>query len=242
MDGHAINAMDFESYAGQMVRYYDNLSNDARKTHESRWAARYREEFNTPGNWLREVALALQDATRGKRVVELACGHCRWTPFIAEVAESVLATDLAPNMLEWGRQLLPHAAPQTHNIELRLANAYRPDEIDGEFDAAAVVNFFQHVPIARHDDFLILLHAKLLPGATVFIACNHLPDRKSLFTRGDGTRDTYTRRTRPDGTVYEIIDNIFDGPGLRLLLSPHAEGRVNYVSGQKYWWVTYTVA
>src|SRR5262245_39555394 len=91
--------VDYDHYSGQMVRYYDNPSNDARKTHETRWARHYRREFEKPGSWLRQVALALQDQVRDRRVLELACGHCRWTPFMAEVAESVLAVDLAPNML-----------------------------------------------------------------------------------------------------------------------------------------------
>src|SRR5438094_2175716 len=87
-------------YQGQLLRYYDNPSNDARRTHEARWAWHYRHEYNKPGNWLRQTALALQETVGGRRVLELACGHCRWTPFIAEVAESVLATDLSPNMLQ----------------------------------------------------------------------------------------------------------------------------------------------
>jgi len=235
--------MNFDTYSGQMLRYYDNLSNAARKTHESRWARHYREGYNTPGNWLREVALAVQDVARGKRVLELACGHCRWTPFIAEVAESVLATDLAPNMLEWGRNLLHYAAPDAHNVEFRLADAYRPDEIEGDFNAGVVINFFQHVPIARQDEFLIFLHAKLGAGATVFLGANHIPPamQRFLFRRDDGTRDTYTRRIRPDGTEYDIIDNVFESAGLRMLLQPHAREDVCYTSGERYWWVTYTV-
>jgi SAM-dependent methyltransferase len=241
---HGGLGMDFETYSGQMVRYYDNLSNAARLTHESRWARHYRREFEKEGNWMREVALALQETVRGRRVLELACGHCRWTPFIAEVAESVLATDLAPNMLQWGRSLLHYAMPEAHNVDFRLANAYRADEIDGEFDAAAVINFFQHVPIAQRDEFLIFLHARLGPGAKVFLAANHIPPemQRFLFRRDDGTEDTYTRRVRPDGTTYDIIDNVFDGAGLRGLLQSHARGDLQYTSGERYWWVTYTVA
>ena len=235
--------MDFQTYRGQMLRYYDNLSNSARQTHEARWARFYRKDYNTPGSWLREVALAVQDAARGKRVLELACGHCRWTPFIAEVAQSVLATDLAPNMLSWGRNLLHYALPDATNVQFCLADAYRADEIEGEFDVGVVINFFQHVPIARHDEFLIMLHAKLGPGATVFLAANHINEdmQRFLFHR-DGSRDTYTRRIRPDGSEYYIIDNVFTGADLRMLLQPHARGDVNYTSGEKYWWVTYTVA
>ena len=233
--------MDFESYSGQMVRYYDNPSNDARKTHESRWARRYRRDFDTPGHWMREVALALQDTTRRRRALELACGHCRWTPFIAEVAESVLAVDLAPNMLSWGKQLFHYAAPDAANVDFRLADAYRPDEIDGDFDAGVVINFFQHVHFARHDDYLILLHAKLGPGAKVFLAANHFGEmfRRNLF-RKDGAPDTYSRRTRPDGTEYDIIDNELDRRTVMMLLEPHAR-EVKYTKGLLYWWVTYTV-
>ena len=231
--------IDLEQYHGQLLRYYDNESNDARRTHESRWAQHYRKEFETPGNWLRETALALQETVRGKRVLELACGHCRWTPFIAEVAESVLATDLAPNMLTWGRRLFAYAAPQARNVDFLLADAFRADEIAGDFAAAAVINFFQHVPTARQDEFLIFLHAKLGPGARIFLAANHIKGRfkEHLVRRGD---DLYSRRKRPDGTAYEIIDNEFDEASLRMILESHAD-EVRYTSGEEYWWVTYTV-
>jgi len=230
---------ELAQYQGQLLRYYDNPSNDARRTHEARWARHYREEYNKPGNWLRETALALQDATRGRRVLELACGHCRWTPFIAEVAESVLATDLSPNMLQWGRTLFAYAAPQASNVGFELADAFRPDEIAGEFEAAAVINFFQHVPVARQDEFLILLHAKLGAGSSVFLAASHIKEsfRKHLVRRGD---DLYSRRKRPDGSTYQIIDNDFDEESLRMLLESHAD-EVSYTSGEEYWWVTYVV-
>jgi SAM-dependent methyltransferase len=237
--GHG-GLVDYDAYSGHMLRYYDNTSNDARKTHESRWARHYRKVYNTPGHWLREVALALQDAARGRRVLELACGHCRWTPFMAEVAESVLAVDLAPNMLSWGRQLFHYAAPEARNVDFRLADAYRPDEIEGDFDAGVVINFFQHVPYARHDEFLIMLHAKLGPGATVFIAANHFGPEfcGALFQKGGG-RDTYSRRTRPDGTEYDIIDNELDRRTVMMLLEPHARD-IRYAKGSAYWWVSYT--
>jgi SAM-dependent methyltransferase len=233
--------VDYDHYSGQMVRYYDNPSNEARKTHEARWARHYRREFEKPGSWLREVALALQETVRDRRVLELACGHCRWTPFMAEVAESVLATDLAPNMLTWGRNLFTHAAPDATNVQFRLADAYRPDEIEGEFTAAAVINFFQHVPAARQDEFLILLHGKLDPGAKIFLAANHIPPKiRKQLVQHDGVPDLYSRRSRPDGTSYEIIDNVFDEPDLRLLFGPHVKN-FKYTSGLEYWWITYEV-
>jgi len=231
--------MTFEQYSGQMLRYYDNTSNDARKTPEARWARHYRREYETPGNWLREVALALQDHVRGRDVLELACGHCRWTPFVADVARSVLATDLAPNMLHWGMCLFCYAAPRARNVRFRLADAYRPDAIDGRFDAASVINFFQHVPTARQHEVLRRLGEKLGPGARVFLAANHIKGkfRTTLERRGD---DLFSVRKRPDGTSYEIIDNVFDERTLCTLIEPHG-CRIRYTSGQEYWWLTYTV-
>ena len=231
--------MDFDQYSGQMLAYYDNPSNDARNTHEARWARHYRREFETPGNWLREVALALQEHVRGRDVLELACGHCRWTPFVAEVAKSVLATDLAPNMLHWGKCLFAYAAPQARNVRFRLADAYRVGEIHGSFDAASIINFFQHVPTARQHEFLGQLGTRLGPGGKVFLAANHLKGRfrERLERRGD---DLFSRRKRPDGTSYEIIDNIFDESLVQALLEPHGDA-VRYTSGEEYWWVTYTV-
>jgi SAM-dependent methyltransferase len=232
-------AVNFEQYSGQMLAYYDNPSNDARNTHEARWARHYRREFETPGNWLREVALALQEQMRGRDVLELACGHCRWTPFVAEVARTVLVTDFAPNMLHWGECLFAHAAPKARNVRFRLADAYRVDEIEGTFDAASVINFFQHVPTARQHEFLSRLDSKLGPGGKVFLAANHLksPFRDKLQRRAD---DLFSRRKRPDGTIYEIIDNIFDEESIHALLKAHGTD-VSYTSGEEYWWATYTV-
>lgn len=229
---------DFERYHGEMVRYYDNPSNDARNTHEAMWARHYRKEFETPGNWLREVALALQETVRGRDVLELACGHCRWTPFVAEVAKSVLATDLAPSMLHWGQCLFYYAAPRARNVRFRLADAYRPDLIEGDFNAASVINFFQHVPAARQGSFLSLLGEKIGSGGRVFLAANHLKGRfrEKLERRGD---DLFSRRKRPDGTMYHIIDNVFEEQSLRELLDPFGT-EIQYTSGEEYWWVTYT--
>ena len=74
---HRANYDELELYQGRLLRYYNNESNDARRTHEARWAQHYRKEFEKPGSWLRETALALQDVVRGRQVLELACGHCR---------------------------------------------------------------------------------------------------------------------------------------------------------------------
>jgi SAM-dependent methyltransferase len=239
-----VDLQDYHAYAHHMVRYYDNPTNDARRTGDAEWARHYRAEFDRADHF-GEVARAAQDAVRGKRALEVACGHCRWTPFLAEVAEHVLATDAAPNMLEWGKRIMSHALPGATNVGYLLADAYRPDEIPGgPFAAATVMNFFQHVPTAKQDAFLILLHARLSPGATVFLGANHFSSRfrEELFRKpSTDPRDTYSTRHRPDGTTYEIIDNEFDEAAIEMILAPHARD-LKYTSGKSWWWVTTQVA
>ena len=64
--------------------------------------------------------------------------------------------------------------PGALEVADRLVVLQHPDEIAGDFDAAVVINFFQHIPTARQDEFLIFLHASLGPGAKVFLAANHI--------------------------------------------------------------------
>jgi SAM-dependent methyltransferase len=233
---------DHSEYARRMLRYYNNPSNDARRTGDAAWARYYRARYGRKGHWLREVALAAQDAVRGRRVLELACGHCRWTPFLAEAAEHVLATDAAPNMLEWGRRIMTCALPGAANVEFLLADAYRPERIPGDFTAATVMSFFQHVPTAQQEEFLDRLHARLGAGAIIFLAANHLSPRAqtSLFRKDQDPRDTYSIRHRPDGATYEIIDNVFDQAQIQALLSPRATD-LRFTSGKSWWWVTYAI-
>jgi hypothetical protein len=104
------------------------------------------------------------------------------------------------------------------------------------------MNWFEHIPRARHEEFLKALHNKVGRGAQVFIAMVHLCDewRAQLFTK-PGEADFYGVRQRPDGSRYEIIDNVFGEEELRRIFAPRSK-RLKVRSGKAYYWVTYQTA
>jgi SAM-dependent methyltransferase len=85
--------MDYTEYFRELTDYY-NHSRIPSKVMTG--AAEIREEFNRPDSWVRECAESLQQTLTKRRVLEIACGSGRWTQFIADVAERVVAADPCP--------------------------------------------------------------------------------------------------------------------------------------------------
>jgi len=206
------------NYAKALRDYYNHPANPVHLNRVSDKAREVDMQSSQPGHWRWELALALRRALRGKRVLEIACGTGVWTRVIVDVAGFVLATDASPR------------------IQL---DAYDLASAPGEFDAALAINWLQHVPCARHAEFLDLLHRKLRRGATVFIGTSHRSAewRADLF-RPPGEPDFYSRRTRPDGCEYEVIDNLFSKEELGRIFAPVAS-RLRFRSAQAYSWITY---
>lgn len=161
---------------------------------------------------------AIQDAMRGKRVLEVACGTGYWTERAVKTAGHITAIDAAPETLEIARaKKLP-----SDRVDFRLGDAYLLDGT-GTFDAGLAMFWFSHVPKARIEEFLHGLHAVLEKGSTVFMAENML--QKGIggdFIRKPGIVDTFKQRTLADGSVYEVLKNYYDRSELEALLSPFA--------------------
>ena len=111
----------------------------------------------------------------------------------------------------------------------------------GPFDCAIAVNFFQHIPIARHGEFLETLHRKLGSCGQVFIAINRLRHgTRARFYQKPEEPDTFDARQLADGSVYEIIDNVFTEETFRSIFEDRAIN-LRYHCGGNYYWVTYEV-
>jgi len=229
---------DFEQYRQEMASYYDHASQVAYLFDAAEFARQYDAVYAEEGSWLRDLALAIQDITRGKRVLEIASGHGRWTRYIAQVASRVLATDASDRMLAQARQVV-NAGGDLSRLRCTFArvDAFEIDRVEGAFDCAVTVNFFQHIPIKRHGAFLDALHRKLQSGTQVLIAVNRLQrqTRARLF-RKPGEDDLFDLRLLIDGRVYEIIDNVFQPEQLRDRVRDFSIHR-----GKKFDWVTYVV-
>jgi SAM-dependent methyltransferase len=191
-----------------------------------------------PQPWVDTMIHALQTALSGRRVLELACGTGHWTSYAAEVARSIMATDIAPAMLARARDKL-RAHP---NVTVAAADAYELEQIAGDFTAGLAMQWFSHIPIAQLMGFLAHWHARLGPGAVVFMADNQRrADDSDPLISIPGDPNTYEIRTLPDRRQYTIIKNYYTAEELRTLLEPAAE-ELQITIGQRWWWLSYRVA
>lgn len=101
---------------------------------------------------IRALASLLRPAVTGRRVLELAAGTGYWTPIIAAVAE---ARDYAG-----GR------------AEFRIADAYEPQAVAGEFDCVVAGYFLSHVPRDRVVPFLDSVVDRVGRGGRVVLLDN----------------------------------------------------------------------
>jgi len=188
--------------------------------------------------WVHTMVQALQIALADRHILELACGTGHWTSYAAEVARSVTATDIAPTMLANARDKL-HAH---RNVTVVAGDAYHLDEIAGDFTAGLAMQWFSHIPKADMTSFLAHWHARLGPGATIFLGDNQrrIDDHDPLISI-PGDPNTYETRTLPTGQQYTIIKNYYTADELRTLLAPAADD-LQITLGQRWWWLSYTVA
>ena len=190
-----------------------------------------------PPSWVLTMVADLRGALRGRRVLEIACGTGHWTMFAAAVAGYVLGIDTSPAMLALARaQGLPPARGT-----FLAADAYDLGAVPGEFDAALAMQWFSHVPRARHDDFLDGLHRRVGAGAVVFLGDNrpHAAMREQPYTR-PGEADTFELRTLPGSPTYEIVKNYFVEEELRAIFAPRATD-LRLTMGERWWWLRYIV-
>lgn len=194
-------------------------------------AAEYEKIFEKPE---RQADLARMRADipacfAGARVLEIACGTGYWTPLIAARAESVLATDYNEETLAIARAKKYAKA----NVRFEQADAYALPSWPQKFSACYAGFWWSHVPLARLDQFLRGLHARLQPGARVVFMDNRYVEGSSTpISRTDAEGNTFQSRKLSDGTRHEVLKN-FPGPAeLRARL-----GREVEVTEYQYYWL-----
>jgi SAM-dependent methyltransferase len=215
-----------DDWPDSLVDYYD-----AR-------APYYDEVYAGPApSWVGELTDAMRSTLAGRHVLEVACGTGLWTRRLADAASTVTAVDAAPGMLAAARR----AVAAHPNVTVRSGDAYRLDGIEATFDGGLAMQWWSHVPYARHAEFLTGWHARLAPGSPVFLGDNQLnPPWDELLLRPPGQRDTYEPRELPDGSRYTIVKNYFTADELRAVLAPYAAGGdVQVTVGTRWWWLSY---
>lgn len=184
-------------------------------------------------------AMYLQ-AFKGAKVLELACGTGYWTSILASTAESVLATDVNPELV----QLTQQRIASLPNARCQVADAYSLEGITEKFSGAFANFWLSHVPKKMLRPFLDTLHSRLQPGALVQFA-DHLDTAgyRSLASSGrrvDEHGDVYEERRLSDGRHFETIKNFPEETELRAHLEEIAD-EITYTEVSSLWVLFYRV-
>jgi len=181
---------------------------------------------------IRAIAIRLSAAVTGRRVLELAAGTGYWTPIMAATARSVVATDINPETLA----IAQARDYPTGTVEFRVADAYAPDAVDGDFDCVVGGYFLSHVPHDRVAAFMQSAVDRAGSGGRIVMVDNLYVDDSNLpISRTDPDGNTYQTRRLDSGDTFEVLKNFYDGNDLKRLVQPYAaQVEVHLLS---YYWL-----
>lgn len=175
----------------------------------------------------------LRELLSGQRVLELACGDGYWTDELAECAESVLATDINPNLLEMAKaRELPEEI-----VQFAVADACNP-KMEGDFNACFAGFWWSHVK--RQDQLDVLKRVRDVVGKDsllILVDNSFVETEKTTIARTDLDGNTYQIHALPDGERYEIVKNFPTDSSLRKrFTSVLRDMRINRY--EHYWMLT----
>lgn len=175
----------------------------------------------------------VRDAMRDHDVLEIACGTGYWTAQIAQVATSVLATDINSEMIELAKaKNLP-----ANKVQFALADAFDP-QVTGTYTACFLGFWWSHVKRQEQEPFLKMLRAKLGKDVLLVMIDNAYVESDSTtiaWTDLDG--NTYQIRTLPSGERFEVIKNYPTDSALRKKLADFVK-EIRIVRSENYWMLT----
>jgi protein-L-isoaspartate O-methyltransferase len=165
---------------------------------------------------LAEMRTQVADILRGHVVLELACGTGYWTGIIADSADSVVATDINPEMLA----LAALRALPADKVQFRVADAYQlPDDL-GSFTAVFIGFWWSHIKREEQERFVTQLRARFGKDIVLVLLDDvYVEGSSETVARTDKEGNTYQIRTAPDGERYEIRKNYPSDSALRKKLA-----------------------
>jgi SAM-dependent methyltransferase len=176
----------------------------------------------------------VREVAAGQRVLELACGTGYWTQQLAEVAESVLATDINVEMLDIARaRALPAG-----KVVFAPADAWDLSTagIEPKFSQCFAGFLWSHVKRDEQGAFLERLTANLGKGTMLVLIDNiYVEGSSTSIARTDLDGNTYQIRTLANGERHEVLKNFPTDSTLRKKLA--ASVRDIRIQRTEYYWM-----
>ncbi len=174
----------------------------------------------------------LEEVLSGHKVLEIACGTAYWTQTIADVAESVLATDINPEMVE----LAKTRGLADDVVQFSLADAFDLPADIGSFTACFAGFWWSHVKREDQEKFLGQLRTKLGKDVLLVLIDNNYVDGSStVIARTDAEGNTYQFRTGDDDQRYEVLKNFPSDSTLRKKMASSV--REIRITRLEYYWM-----
>jgi demethylmenaquinone methyltransferase/2-methoxy-6-polyprenyl-1,4-benzoquinol methylase len=158
---------------------------------------------------------------KDKRVLEVACGTGYWTQCISESAQSILATDLSPAVLEV-------AGKKTYRcpVDFELKDLFELQESGETFDAVFAGFIVSHIEVQALPEFANALMRVVSPGGILVLTDNRMvPGSNTPISRTDAHGNTYQQRTLTDGRSFEVLKNFISIQELEQTFSPYGHTR-----------------
>lgn len=183
---------------------------------------------------LAELRDEVAQVLRGHVVLELACGSGYWTSVIAQVADSVLATDINPAMIELaeGRGLAGE------KVRFRVADALALPADIGEFTAVFVGFFWSHLERDEQEHLLAQLRKRLGKDVLLVVADDaYVEGSSETVARTDAQGTTWQIVVAPDGERCEIPKSYPSDSALRKRLASSVR-EIKIARSEYYWLLT----
>jgi SAM-dependent methyltransferase len=178
---------------------------------------------------LAEAATLLKVIFAGKHVFEIACGTGYWTQQIAETADSILATDINPEVLDIAKQKEYSKA----NVSFEVADFNNYDGIKHQSLFGGFI--WSHIELQHLDGFLSRIFDYVVPGGTIVLMDNKNVEGSNIpIAETDANGNTYQHRALSNGSLHRVLKNFPTEDFIRNKLNDRAV-EIVFIELRYYW-------
>jgi ubiquinone/menaquinone biosynthesis C-methylase UbiE len=180
---------------------------------------------------LAQLRARVQQLLRGHVVLELACGGGYWTEAIAQVCDTVLATDVNPALIDLAQQRLP-----ADTVRWSVVDALDIPADIGQF-TAVFVGFLWSLLVRDDQEKLLDQLRKRVGKDVLLVLLDDVQAEEESVARTDAQGNTYQIFVSPEGERFELPKNFPSDSALRKRLSPSVR-EIKIERTEHYWLAT----